>query len=122
MYESSPELVDRDVLSAIESLIRAYERERRNRDGVTVTPSGRARAVYEQCRRMCEWRLGRQSLNKGESDSDSDHPLPGELSGPELMLCLKRLRKSMRVWHKKGGRQGYLIYVRGFIADANSML
>ena len=120
VYESSPELVDLDVLSAIEVLIRAYERERRNRDGVTVTPSGRARAVYEQCRRMCEWRLGRQSLNKGESDGD--HPLPGELSVPELMLCLKRLRKSMRVWHKKGGRQGYLIYVREFIADANSRL
>lgn len=116
-FECTPDLVDREVLAAIDRLIGAYEQEKRNRDGVTRVPSGRARGVYDQCRRICEWRLGRRPLNEGEQGNDDD-PQPGELSIPELLLCLKRLRKSIRLWHKQGGRQGYLRYVREFLADA----
>ena len=119
-YDSNPDLVDSDVLKAIDMLIGEYEREKRGRDGMARAPAGRAHAVYNQCRRVCEWRLGRQSLNEGESIDDDVQP--GELSAAELVLCLKRLRKSIRLWHKQGGRQGYLTYVRQFIADANARL
>lgn len=117
VYEGHPDLVDRDVLAAIEALMRSYELQKRNREEFTLTPSGRARVVYEQCLRVCEWRLGRRSLDEGEPRSED--PKAGELSIAELLLCLKRLRKSVRVWHKQGGRQGYLVYVRQFIADAD---
>jgi hypothetical protein len=118
VYDDKPGLVDRDVLKAIDKLIGAHEKEKRNRDGFTSAPSGRTRDVYEQCRRICEWQLGRQLLNEGERGNDD--PRPGELSVAELISCLKRLRRSIRLWHKQGGRQGYLTYVRQFLSDASS--
>jgi hypothetical protein len=67
---------------------------------------------------MCEWRLGRRPLN--EDEPRSDDPQPGELSVSEVVLCLKRIRKSVRLWHAEGGRQGYLRYIRQFFDDAAS--
>jgi len=65
---------------------------------------------------MCEWRLGRQPLNAG--DPAAAPPPTGELSIAELVLCLQRIRKSVRLWNGQGGRQGYLDYVRQFLGDA----
>jgi hypothetical protein len=120
VYEGNTELTDSDVLKAIDLLMNAYEREKRGRVGVTPMPSGRANAVYEQCRRICEWQLGRQLLNENEAGNEGAQG--GDLTLPGLMLCLKRIRKSIRMWHKEGGRQGYLSYVSDFLADANSRL
>lgn len=114
VYESDPDLADRDVLTAIESLQRGYEKEKRKRTGLTPVPSGRAGTVHERCRRICEWRLGRQPLNR-DAEVSEDLP-PRELTIPELLRILKRLHKSIRLWHKQGGHQGYIMYVHKFFA------
>ena len=116
VFNRNSAVVDRDVVVAVEALINGYARERSGRVAPSVGPPGRARAVYEQCRRICEWRLGRQPLN--ESEPGEDDPRPGELSVFELILCLKRLRKSVRLWHARGGPQGYLQYVRQFLRES----
>jgi hypothetical protein len=120
VFDRNPGVVDRDVVAAVEALINGYARERSGRSAPSVGPPGRPRVVYEQCRRICEWRLGRQPLNEGEPAQDD--PRPGELSVSEIILCLKRLRKSVRLWHARGGPQGYLKYVRQFLNDANAQL
>lgn len=120
VFEKNSSLVDRDVLAAIDALISAYTRERAGRGGAAPGPPGRAQAVYASCRRMCEWRLGRKPLNEGEPTADD--PQPGELSVSELILCLNRIRKSVRLWHRRGGRQGYLRYVVQFLGQAASEL
>ena len=33
----------------------------------------------------------------------------------EILLCLKRLKSSIRLWNGEGGRQGYLTYIRNFL-------
>jgi len=33
---------------------------------------------------------------------------------PTLVLCLKRLVKSVQQWNKHGGRQGYLTFMTQF--------
>ena len=118
VFDKDPNVVDRDVLAAVDALMRSYMRDRTGRGKPTAGPPGRARAVYQQCRRICEWRLGRQPLNEDEPGQDSARL--GELSVSEIILCLKRLRKSVRLWHSEGGRQGYLRYVRRFFDDAAS--
>lgn len=120
VFDSTPKLVDRDVLAAVTSLIKGYAREKAGRAVQSPGPSGRARIVYEQCRRICEWRLGRAPLNEGEPREDD--PRPGELSVPEILLCLKRLRKSLRLWHARGGPRGYLEYVQQFLDDLDACL
>ena len=116
VFERDPDLADRDVLAAIDVLINVYSREGTGRERPTSGPPGLAKIVYQECRRMCEWRLGRQPLNEGEPSDDDE--LPGAISLKDMIRCLKTLRKSIRMWHSLGGRQGYLNYVSRFIGDA----
>lgn len=121
VYDDDSELVDSDVIKALDILIAAYEREKMNRDGITPTPTAkRVLQVYEQCRRVCKWQLGLGTLNEGDPGS-GDAP-QSVLSLAELFACLKRLRKSARRWHKRDGRRGYLTYVRQFVGGASSGL
>ena len=34
----------------------------------------------------------------------------------EIIACLKRVRKSIHLWTREGGRQGYLTFVSRFIS------
>ena len=115
-YEDDPRLLDVDVIDALDALIRGYDLEERGRDYREPRLSGPAQRVYGVSRSMCEWRLGRRLLNPG--DPAGDRPPAGELAIAELVLCLKRIRKSVRLWNEQGGRQGYLDYVRQFLGDA----
>lgn len=116
IFDDNPRIVDRDVLAAVDALIKVYTREESGREIQSPGPPGRARTIYQQCHRICEWRLGKRPLNEGEPLKDD--PQPGELSVSEIILCLKRIRKSIRLWHAHAGPQGYLKYVRQFLSNA----
>ena len=110
-----PDLVDKSVLAAIDALIALYTTEIRRGRRSRPAPAGRAGVVYERCLLVCEWQLGR-----GDMTRDPVGGIPrrrGEFTLSELSMCLKRLRKSIRLWHKQGGRRGYLSYVREFIEE-----
>jgi hypothetical protein len=115
-YEDEPRLLDLDVTDALDVLIRSYALEEQGVSTRTLRLSGPAQRVHDVARRMCEWRLGRQPLNA--ADSTDGRPATGELSVAGLVLCLKRIRKSVRLWTERGGRQGYLDYIRHFLDDA----
>jgi len=53
-------------------------------------------------------RLGRsnQGMKRGWFKAEID-----PISPDEIMECLKRIRKSVDLWHKQGGRQGYLYFI-----------
>ena len=34
----------------------------------------------------------------------------------KIIACLKRIRKSINRWHRRGGHQGYLTFVDQYIA------
>ena len=115
-YEEDPRLLDLDVMDALDVLIRNYALQEQ---GVGTRPSrlsGPAQRVHDAARRICEWRLGREALNP--ADPSDDRAATGELSLAALVSCLKRIRKSVRLWNEQGGRQGYLDYVCQFIEDA----
>ena len=117
VVSDAPELVDRNVLAAIDALIALYSAETRRDRRSLLRPTGLAGAVYERCLRTCEWQLGREDIN-GVPVS-GNHRDEGKLSVSEVLRCLKRLRKSIRFWHKQGGRRGYLSYVSEFVGDAD---
>ena len=116
VYEIDARLLDVDVLDALDVLIRNYALEEQGVGTRTSRPSGPAQRVHDVARQICEWRLGRQLLNT--ANPLADRWASGELSFAELVLCLKRIRKSVRLWNEHGGRQGYLDYVRQFLEDA----
>ena len=102
-------IVDLDVRDAVGALVRLYEAEAESRGVPNVPLSDRARKVFQSARAACEWRLGRpQELFPSGAPKTA-------LSAAVLVLCLKRIRKSIERWNKEGGRQGYLSFVVQYI-------
>jgi hypothetical protein len=114
VYREHPEMTDWQALDAIQALIRTYQAEARGRQVDSPSLEPLAQQVYNMAGTMCEWRLGREQFASGESDKPLDLPIK-PLSLDEITACLKRIRKSIKFWSKRGGRQGYLNYVEQFI-------
>ena len=123
VYRQHPELVDWDALKAIEALIREYQAEQANRSTPEVDLKPLPQEVHDSVKAMCEWRLGHNQPLK-EEEKKSFFSLPSRKSpevsfepktAEEIILCLKRIRKSIERWNKRSGRQGYLNFISEFI-------
>ncbi len=112
-YRRHPEMSDYDVMRALEALVDAYGAEKIGRPPRNVGLSDLERTLLEKLRRICEWRLGRGMLT---DDSEQARGTAGEpKTVDEIVLCLKRVLKSVRRWNKEGGRQGYLQFVIQYV-------
>jgi hypothetical protein len=109
-FRRDPSILDLDVRDAANALVRRYEAELESRGAAGAPLSDRARRIFEGVRPMCEWRLGRAPAPDG-----SPSGLDSKVSLAELVLCLKRIRKSIDFWTKEGGRQGYLNFVSEYL-------
>jgi hypothetical protein len=109
-FRQDRSILDVDAREAAHALVRHYEAESESRGAPHARLSERATRIFEATRLICEWRLGRAPLAAEE---------PAEINAPlsvaELVLCLKRIRKSIDFWTKEGGRQGYLNYVSEYV-------
>ena len=123
VYRQHAEMVDWDALKAIETLIREYQAELTGRPVPAVVLQPVAQEVYDSVKAMCEWRLGRSQMVVEEKKSffklpfkKSPPEIPLELkTTDEIILCLKRIRKSIQHWNRRGGRQGYLDFISEFV-------
>jgi hypothetical protein len=108
VYESTPDLIDAEVLKAIETLTRMYSAEAQGKSGSSLTIRGISAEVAEQVKKACEIRLGRAPAI----------PATDELMEPKTLTdiidCLKRIQSSIKFWTQKGGRQGYVNFVQNF--------
>jgi hypothetical protein len=112
-YRDHPQLSDYAVMRTYEALIDRYSAEAAGREARKRELADLERALFDEARRMCEWRLGRADLPNDGSNraAHSMEPITVEV----LVLCLKRLLKSAQTWNKRGGRKGYLEYMSQFI-------
>jgi hypothetical protein len=114
VYASQPDLLDLDVIDAFDALVRTYAAEQDSRVPPKLRLSERAALVLDAVRRMCEWRLGRTALEADEPDQPI--PPPAEANSvADILICLKRVRKSVHTWNEQAGRQGYLDYIDTFL-------
>ena len=112
-YRENPEVSDWSVEAALDALIRSYQAEHSGRPAPSLRLSELEQKLYERVRAMCEWRLGREQLGV-----ESDQPQLPEMATKtldEIIACLKRIRTSVKRWHKSGGRRGYLEFVSKYI-------
>jgi len=108
VYRENRSLLDYDVDKALNILWTEYRGEGRGKAPASPNLGDNAQLVYGRVKAMCEWRLGRSQM----SGSDGVVRLkPEPLSVDEIMDCLKRIRKSVDLWNKQGGRQGYLYFI-----------
>ena len=112
-YHARPEMTDYDVTRVYEALIDAYAGGNTGRQPRPWKPTEQEQELFKAARGVCEWRLGRDPMLSGDSE---DTPAPPEaIDRQTLLLCLKRLRKSVMKWTKHSGRQGYLNFMSQFI-------
>jgi hypothetical protein len=110
VYRENPDALDYDVDKAIHALWMEYRAEKQGKTNTPPYFNANAQLVYERVKLMCEWRLGRRKLeaeNNGQPASLNPEPLTMD----EITACLKRIRKSIDLWTKQGGRQGYLYFI-----------
>jgi hypothetical protein len=110
-YDRHPEMTDYVVLRTYEALLQAYSAEVTGRTPKPVTADGLDAELLRQVKQMCEWRLGRSTLSPVQDEA----PECESLDVPTLVLCLKRLVKSVNKWTKHRGRQGYLDFMTQFV-------
>jgi hypothetical protein len=112
-YRQYPEMVDPDVMRMLEALIDRYAAEKIGRPPRHFSLSEIEQALLENVRRMCEWRLGRGTLT--ESPEKGKELAPDPITVEEIILCLKRVLKSVKRWNEDGGRRGYLDFVIQYV-------
>ena len=109
-YHEHPELLDYDVVRALEAVVDSYKAEQIGRAPRDFPLSQIEKKLFGAVRAMCEWRLGRGGPIGYDSD---DAPEPKTVD--EILLCLKRILKSVETWNRSGGRQGYLNFVSQYV-------
>jgi len=108
VYRGNHSLLDYDVDKVLNLIWTEYRNEKQGRTTPAPKLRDQARMVYDRVKQVCEWRLGRS----GEEKKGGWFKVkPEPLSVDEIMDCLKRIRKSVDLWNKQGGRQGYLYFV-----------
>jgi hypothetical protein len=112
VYRQTPDLIDAEVLTAIDSLIWTYSAEAQGKSIGSRPIRGLSKEVADAVKEMCEVRLGRSAWVDSEGNSLEGPPA---ISLDILVDCLKRIQSSIKFWTKKHGRQGYLDYVQQFI-------
>ncbi len=112
-YKDHPEMSDYDVIRMLEALIDKYAAEKIGRQARRILLSQVERTLFENVHRMCEWRLGRGTLTDVPEKAKEMAPEPKSID--EIVLCLRRILKSVKRWNKDGGRQGYLKFVMHYV-------
>ena len=107
VWHSHPEMTNYAAMRAYEAAITYYGSIAREHTPKPVNLTGLDATLFEEIRKMCEWRLGRATA----SGKPELPPLPPE----ELVACLRKLRKSVDHWTQQGGRQGYFQYIEKFV-------
>ncbi|HVO70805.1 MAG TPA: hypothetical protein VMT24_12215 [Aggregatilineaceae bacterium] len=116
VYRKHPELADSSVDQAMEGLVRMYQAEARGRSAPVVRLHEPEQQVYDGVKMMCDWRMGRAEEPDQQEPREPALPPGTPKTVDEIVACLKRIRKSIVLWTKQGGRQGYLDYITQFIA------
>jgi hypothetical protein len=108
VYREHNGWLDYDVDKVLNLIWTEYRSEKQGKAVPVPTLNENAQRVYERVKDMCEFRLGRSSTIKAQGWFRAK---PTPLSIDEVMDCLKRIRRSVALWNKEGGRRGYLYFI-----------
>jgi len=110
VYREQPEVRGSVVLRAIEAVIDSYRAEARGQPPKPVKLPETEALIFARVQEFCEVRLGRGGLGM------APERLPAQdKTVEEIVACLRRIRKSVGRWNKRGGQQGYVTFVSQFI-------
>jgi len=112
-YHDHPEIVDAHVIWALEAVINSYRAEMAGRTAGELSALPVEAELYRAIRNMCEWRLGR--IREEDVEAGQPGPAPEPIKVEEILLCLKRILKSVNGWTRSGGQRGYLTFIVQYV-------
>lgn len=95
------EICDHDVLRVVQAAITYYKSSKRDTSTHFSQLSTLEQKMFTQVTVMCDWRLGLKNPGLKQIELELK-------SIDEIILCLKRIEKSIKFWTKLGGRHGYI--------------
>jgi hypothetical protein len=110
VYRKQHDLRDIEVMRALDALIDVYRAEARGHTPKDMSLTGAEDMVFQRTKEMCEYRLGRQG-----AVTRTQMPFEGDKTAHDILACLRKIRRSVERWHKRGGQQGYLQFVSEFV-------
>ena len=113
VYRVTPDLSDYEVDKALSALWDSYHFEELGKTYTAPAMNENVDAVFYIAKTICDWRLGREV--KIETENNQPFPDISPTSVEVILACLKRIRKSVAKWTKRGGRQGYVRFISDFI-------
>ena len=121
-YRDHPDLLDAEVESGLDWLIKLYSTQAQGKTSSARQLKGMSGEVAEAVKVMCEWRLGREPLPVADEKGNLVELEMESLQPSAIVACLKRIKSSIKLWTKKGGRQGYLDFVKQYIPPEKTLL
>ncbi len=112
-YRDHPEMADGHVIWALEAVLGSYRAEMAGQAPEEFSAAPVEADLYRAIRNMCEWRLGR--IHPDDADAAELGPAPEPIKLDEIVLCLKRILKSVHRWNKSGGQRGYLTFIVQYV-------
>lgn len=106
VFRHERKLIDFDVDEALDALIADYRAEQQQHVSKPHRLGERAETIYSTVKSNCEWMLGR-----GEPVTKPTIGSQGTRSPEEIVAGLRKIKKSVALWTKEGGRQGYLNFI-----------
>ena len=108
-----PEKVDAHVIRALEAVIGSYRPEMAGRTPEEFSASLVEAELYRAIHNVCEWRLG--PIREEDLDGGRQGLAPEPVTDEEIVICSKRILKSVNRWNKSGGRRGYLTFIVQYV-------
>jgi hypothetical protein len=108
VYNADKSLIDMDAKEAIDALVRYYRAVEDDRQPPDLSLSKPGARVFDAVQAICYWRLGKAPLPKTGEMTEA-------IPVSELVVCLRKIQKSITRWSGHGGRQGYLKFVSQYV-------
>jgi len=110
VYRKNVGLRDTQVMRSLDALIDLYRAESRGHTPKDFSLPEQETLVFESVRDVCEIRRGRQP-EKMATPTLSEQDKTAE----DILMCLRKVRRSVERWNRRGGKQGYLEFVSQFV-------
>lgn len=117
-YHENSEMRDYDAEVVINTLIRSYTAQNRNKSFVMPNMPDERAALFDQVFAICELVLSGFTNLVKEDGTPIHLPDMPDVPVDVLILCLKRIRKSIKLWTKRNGPQGYLTFLNETLSGA----
>jgi len=110
VYRERNDLLDYDVMRALDALIDVYRAESHGHTPKAFHLPEMESLVAQRVQDICEFRLGRKELTGAVPAASMERK-----TAEEIVSCLRKIRKSVDRWNQEGGKQGYLRFIGEYV-------